>query len=96
MPVKNLFVIAVVGYVMMETTTIQVHLLNDGLYFVFIMGTLTLMYTFLISNFASILGELILSYGFEEKHRQFNLNTLVVLLWVVVFYSVCGLADIDS
>ena len=50
MPIKNLFVIAVVGYVMMEMTIIQVNLLDDAAYFVFSMGTFTLMFTFLISN----------------------------------------------
>lgn len=50
MPIKNLFVIGVFGYVITETTLIEPHLLTDPLYYTFLLAALTLVYTVLTSN----------------------------------------------
>ena len=50
LPVKNLFVIGVLGYVMMEMTMVAEFLLNDQLFMFLSLSTLTLVFTFVISK----------------------------------------------
>lgn len=49
-PVKNLFVIGILGYVMMEMTMVAEFLLDNQLFMFLSLSTLTLVFTFVISK----------------------------------------------
>lgn len=46
---KNLFVIGVIGYIILEITSIEVHLIKNSIYSIFILILLTLLFSNLIS-----------------------------------------------
>ena len=56
--VKSLFVIGILGYIILEITSIEVHLIKDSIYSIFIL----ILFTLLFSN---LISELVLVYGFD-------------------------------
>jgi hypothetical protein len=89
-PLKNLFVIFVIGYIMFESAVVEPNILNGSK---IIFG---LFFYSLSLCFAMIIGELLLKYASNEKFQQISVNTLGFTAFLSLLYAMCALGNFQS
>ena len=70
-----------IGYLVLEVTSIEAELLGDGLYVGFVFAILALL-------LAHLTGNLVLAYGYQTPFKQISLPLLVVSGIFVLFYAI--------
>jgi hypothetical protein len=89
-PLKNLFVIFVIGYIMFESAVVEPNILNGSkLVFGLFFYSLSLC-------FAMIIGELLLKYASNEKFQQISVNTLGFTAFLSLLYAMCALGNFQN
>lgn len=89
LPLKNLFVIFVIGYVVLEGALIETAVINgSSLVFGLLVYSLTLC-------FSLIIGELLLKYASNEKFQQISANTLAFTGYLAVLYGALALGKLS-